>query len=160
MQDQWLAQQHAHHAARKGDVAAQPEHHIRAHAAQHLNALPEGLQQSHGQEGQRERALAAYTGKIYRLKSNAARRHQLAFHAGLTGSAFAAQPMHVPAALAQGLGHGQARENMTACTAGHDQCCASRLHQRPPRCIRMRFSWSMRSTTARATMFIKMAEPP
>jgi hypothetical protein len=32
-------------------------------------------------------------------------------------------------------------------------------HARPPR-ISTRFSWSMRSTTASAIMFIRMAEPP
>ena len=43
-------------------------------------------------------------------------RHQAAFHA-----AGRAQPVHAPALVAQGLGHGQARKDVATGTAGHHQ---------------------------------------
>jgi hypothetical protein len=64
VQHQRLAQQHAHHAGRKADVAAQADHHVGLDAAHHLDALPEGLEQAQRQEHQRGRALAAHAGKI------------------------------------------------------------------------------------------------
>ena len=137
MQDQRLAQQDGHHACRKSDVAAQPHHHIGLDAAQHLNALPECLEQAQRQQRQRDQALATQTAKVNRFKGKALRRDQLAFHAGLSRFATATEPVHAPALVAQRLGHRQARENVPARAASHDQ--GTLAHTRPP-CINVRFS--------------------
>ena len=79
VQHQRLAQQHAHHAARKADVAAQAEHHVGPHAAHRADALPECAQQLAAA------AAAIVSGPLPRtppksigLEGEAARRHQLA----------------------------------------------------------------------------------
>jgi hypothetical protein len=133
VQHQRLAHEHAHHSAREGDVAAQAHQHVGLHAAHHAQALPEGAQQLQRQQEQRERALAAHAAELHRLEGEAARRHQLFFHA-----AGRAQPVHLPAALAQGLGHRESGEDVAARAAGHDECGAPG-HTRPPR-ISTRFS--------------------
>ena len=51
----------------------------------------------------------------------------------------------------------RAWEDVPARAASHDQSALA--HTRPP-CIKVRFSWSMRSTTAMAARLIRMAEPP
>ncbi len=61
-------------------------------------------------------------------------------------------------AAAHFCGHGQGREDVPPGASGHDQCDA-RAHVWPP-LISTRFSQSMRNTTARATRFMRMAEPP
>ena len=106
MQHQRLAEQHTHQAGREADVAAQTEHHIGLDTPYHLQALPESLEQAQREQYERGQALAAHAGKINRLEGKAARRHQLAFHAGMACAAAAAQPVHAPAPLAQGLSHG------------------------------------------------------
>jgi hypothetical protein len=139
VQDERLAEQHAHHARRKADVPAQAHHHIRPHAADHLDALPEGLEQTQRQHQQRRRSFPTYAAEVQRFKSEAPRRNQLALHAGVRGAAFAAQPMHAPATLTQGFGHGKAGEYVTAGSAGHDECAVGPAHTRPP-LISTRFS--------------------
>jgi hypothetical protein len=133
VQHQRLAEQHAHHAGRKADVAAQAHHHVGLDAAHHLDALPESLEQAQRQKRQRHHALAAHAGKINVLELKPARRHQLAFHAGTACAAQPAQPVHAPAALAQGLGHGQAGEDVPAGPTGHHKSAAFLAHARPPR---------------------------
>ena len=133
MQHQGLAAQHAHHAAREGDVAAQAHHHIRLDAAHHLQALPEGAQQLEGQQHQRLEALAAHAAKSPPAPAECRGRHDAAFHA-----AGCAQPVHAPALVPQGLRHGQAREDMAARAARHDECALLR-HTRPP-CMSCLFS--------------------
>jgi hypothetical protein len=81
VQHQRLVEQHAHHSARKGDVAAQAHQHVGLHAAHHAKALPEGAQQLQRQQEQCERALAAHAAELHRLEGEAARRHELFFHA-------------------------------------------------------------------------------
>ena len=154
MQHQRLTQQHRHQPAGEGDVAPQTHHHLRAHPAHHLEALPEGLEQAQRQQNQRAEALATYAGKIHRFERKAARRHQPAFHTG-----WGTEPVHAPALVTQRLRHRQPREDMSAGAAGHDQCTRLGTHARPP-CIICRFSKSMRSTTAMAIMLSRMAEPP
>ena len=139
VQDQRLAQQHAHHAGRKGDIAAQANHHIGLDAADDLHALPESLEQAQRQKGQGHRPLAAHARKIDAFEGKAARRHELAFHTGAASAAPAAQPVNTPAALAQGFRHGQTGENVTAGATSHDQSTALAAHTRPPR-IKTRFS--------------------
>ena len=153
VQNQRLAPQAGHHAARESDVTAQPQHHVGLNAAHHLQALPESPQQLEWQECQCGQPLAAHTPKGHRLKGKTARRHQLAFHAVRR-----AQPVHAPARLTQSIGHSQARENVSPSAARHDKCTFL-CHARPPRIICL-FSASMRSTTAMAIRFIMMAEPP
>ena len=66
--------------------------------------------------------------------------------------------MHRPTLRTQRFGHRQTRENVPAGAGRHDQSHAL-PHARIPR-IFWRFSKSTRSTMARATKLIKMAEPP
>ncbi|MCY1550929.1 hypothetical protein D9M68_872210 [compost metagenome] len=127
MQHQRLAEQRAHHAAGEGDVAAQANQHVGLDAANHLQRLPESAQQAQRQQEQRFQALTAHTPEIDQLQRKAARRHQAALHA-----AGCAQPVHAPAALAQGFGHGQTGENVAAGAAGHDQGARLVTHDRPP----------------------------
>ena len=165
MQHQGLAPQHTHHAARKADKAAEPHQHIGFDSPHHLEALPKSPQQAQRQQGQGQQAFAAHTRKINRLKGKPLRRHQFALHAGLLSSAASAQPVHPPTSLAQSQGQRQSGENMPPGAPGHDERGALRWrdcgagHRRPP-CMSWRFSWSMRSTRARAIRLSKMAEPP
>ncbi len=127
MQHQGLAREHAHHAAGEADVAPQAHQHIGLHATHHLQRLPERAQQAQRQQGQREHALAAHATEGDGLQREAARWHQPAFHA--VGRA---QPVHAPAALAQGFGHGQAGEDVAPGAAGHDEGAGLFAHARPP----------------------------
>ncbi len=133
MQHQGLASQHAHHPAREGDVAAQAHQHVGFDTAHHRQRLPEGAQQLEWQQRQGLDAFAAHTPKRDGVEGEAARRHQAAFHAvGRT------QPVHLPALVAQRLGHRQAREDMSPGAAGHDECGLV-VHKAPLR-IMARFS--------------------
>ena len=138
MQHQRLAQQDRHHSCRESNVAAQANHHMRLDTAYDLYALPEGLEQTQGQQSEGDRAFAAHTRKINGFKCESARRYQLAFHAWAGITALAAQPMHAPAFVAQGFGHSQARKDMTARAASHHESAALR-HALPP-LINNRFS--------------------
>src|SRR5690606_27434003 len=60
-------------------------------------------------------ALPTQTGNGQRVDLNVVLRHQPGFHRPL-----GAQPGHWNPALAQHLGHGQAREDVTTGSAGHD----------------------------------------
>ena len=93
MQHQRLAEQHAHHAGRKSDVAPETKDHIGPHATNHADALPERAQQPQRQQQQRQWPLATHATELHRLERKAAWRHQLLLHA-----AGRAQPVNLPAA--------------------------------------------------------------
>jgi hypothetical protein len=78
--------------------------------------------------------FAAQSAETHGFQHKTFGRHQLAFHARRRR----AQPVHVPAATAQQLGHRQSRKDMAAGSSRHDQSRACR-HTRPP-CISKRFS--------------------
>ncbi|MNV41202.1 hypothetical protein D3C71_1328310 [compost metagenome] len=142
------------HAPREGHVAAHAQHHVRTHIRQTRPRLCERAQQQERQFQQRGHSLAAHALEAQRHQFDTARRHKLAFHLVRV-----AQPQHAPAALAQHVSHGQARHDVPAGAAGHDQDGAGRGHTRPPRII-TRFSTSTRISMASAHRFITTPDPP
>jgi hypothetical protein len=148
VQHQRDAAQRRHHAARKRDVAAESQHHLRAHAGEHAQRLPEAAQQVQRQHELAQQALAAQRGEADGLQFVAARRHDARLHAVRV-----AQPHHMPAAAAQLVGHRQSGVDVAAGAAGHHECGGHvRLHRR--------FSQSMRSRMASAMQLTRMPEPP
>ena len=133
VQHQGFAGQHAHHAARKGDVAAQAHQHIGLDAAHHLQGLPKGAQQTQRQQSQRCQAFAPNAAKVDGVQLKTTGWHQTAFHA-----VWRTQPMHLPATLAQCFGHGQTGEDVSTGTTGHDECGLG--HHMAPLRIMARFS--------------------
>ena len=116
MQHQRPPAELANQPAREADVAAQTHQHLRLDATHDGQALHAGLDQPQRQQQQCQPALAAHAGEIQSFKRKTARRHQLLLHAVRP-----AEPVHCPTTLAQRLGHGQAREDMPAGAACHDE---------------------------------------
>jgi len=151
--DQRRAAQRCHDAARESHIAAHAQHHVRPDIGQPAPGLRASARQQERQFQQRGGAAPAHALEAQGNQFDAARRHQPAFH--LVGIA---QPQHAPAALAQHFGHRQARHDVAARAARHDEDgrCA---HTRPPR-IMTRFSTSTRISIASAHRFMTMPEPP
>jgi len=114
--DQRTAEQDGHHAAREADIATHAENDVRPDAADFAPRLPEAGEQRQRQQQLAQQPLAAQRSEAHPGHLVAARRHQPRFHA-----ARIAHPDHSPAAGFHQLGDGQAREDVTAGAAGHDE---------------------------------------
>ena len=119
MQHHGHARQAGHQTAWNGQITAQTNDHIRLHTLHHGTRLRKSLEQLERQLQHGLGALATHTAKLDQLQCKALRRNDARLH-----GAWRTQPVHIPAARAQLLGHGQAGEDMAASAAGHDQCGA------------------------------------
>ena len=152
-QHQRFAQQRGHQAAGEADVSAHAKHGIRLAFANNLQTAPERAEQTQAAGQRVHQALATQAAERDVVHRDAARRHQLVFHA-VGGT----EPADRPATRLHFLGDSETGDDVATGTGGHDDEVLG-AHARPP-LISCRFSISIRSTIANATMFIKMAEPP
>ena len=130
MYHQRTAQQGRHHPARKSNIAAHTQHHVRTVAQYRGGALPQCKQQIERQHQHTQQALAAQPGKTHQRHFITMPGNQIGFHA-----ARRAQPSHLPTLRTQQIGHGESGENMPAGSACHDEYRTT--HTGRPRAMRL-----------------------